>query len=164
MACAPGRKPPDPHNIDTFFEELYSSNGNQSDADAVLNQALKDEDGKKSIVTKFIAQFESQSRKTSAFLLRRDSLEKARNSLRLYKTNKKRPSLSKAIQPSNEKTLDASPSEGLLLDSSQLTGVVNSHSADPSPEVKRKSAFAMHDPTPVNIASTSASKQVCVVL
>jgi len=170
VACSVGRKPPDPQNIDTFFEELYSSKGNQPDADDVLNQALKDENGKKSIVTKFIAQFESQSRKTSAFLLRRDSLEKARNSLRLYKTNKSRSSLykvihpgheklSKAIHPGHEKTLDASPSESLLLDSSQFTGIANSQSADSSPDVNRKSAFAMHDPTPVNIASTSASKQ-----
>lgn len=161
MACAPGRTPPERQDIDTFFEEFSTSRGNLSEASSDLGQRQNEDGGAKSIVTKFIAQFESQSRRTSAFLLRRDSLERARNSLRLYKENKKRPPLSKAIPVVQDQTVHVSASEELPTDDSQPLSMSKAQNADFSPQVSKKPAFAMYDPTPINIASTSAAKQVC---
>ena len=174
MACLPGRKPPEHQSIETFFEAYSQLNSGHSDG-YFESERQEINDGAKSIVTKFIAQFESHSRKSNAFLLRRDSLEKARNSLRLYRGNKSRPSLSKVPPPNQVQAMSSSTSDGLQINGTQPHSIANSMSsdhgtqphsiassisADLSPQVSRKSAFAMHDPTPINIASNSAAKQV----
>ena len=159
MACAPGRKPPERQDIDKFFEEFSSSRSNLSELSSDLGQGQKEEGGMKSLVTKFIAQFESQSRRTSAFLLRRDSLERARNSLRLYKGNKKRPPLPKATPVTQDQTVHSASKE-LPMDALPPLSMPNSQDAGFSPQVPKKSMFALYDPTPINIASTTAAKQV----
>ena len=111
-------------------------------------------------MTKFIAQFESKIPKRSAFLLRRDSLEKATNSMRLYKENKKRPSVPKNFSPSQTRRPYLPGAEASEIDDPHPPSLPSSNDAGISPQVTRKSAFAMPDPKPISI-SNSAAKQVC---
>lgn len=160
MACPPGRKPPEPQHLEEFLNRYSTPKSGQSGGSADSSDAEGDsmDSEKKSFVAKFIAQFESKSPKKNAFLKRRDSLEKARNSLRIYKERKRRGSLTKVHSPAQTTMTSKLDSvDGHGRDGLGAAGSLDALSS--SPQFGKRSAFAMHDPKPVNIASTA--KQVC---
>ena len=159
-ACSPGRKPPrknilSPQTEDNIFGLKNRQSGWSSDEDA----------SKLSAVAKTIAQFECRSPKKNEFLLRRDSVEKARNSLRLYK-EKRRSSITHSDEYFGSPKLSSlssdsfdSPSSGSTVGSTGLDVASQFLPSQGSPSLAKKPAFSMPDPL-TSFPAVRAQKQL----
>ncbi len=112
--------------------------------------SIDEDDTKLSSVAKAIAVFESNKPKQNEFLVRRDSLEKARNSLRLYKEKKRTTVIHSDDYSDSPKTTPLKTASG-----SRKTSVGNSTSGaatavgSSASTGAKNSAFSMLDPAPV---------------
>ena len=172
VACPQGRKPPVVQDIENYSPGKFSDGGGDHSKRRASTGFSDDDEENPSAVARAIKQFESKKPRKSEFLERRDSLEKARNSLRLYKEKKRStmfggsstgspgtqsgasssPSLSKVMMttPAKKRSEDVAKSHGLGGSLDSLT----------SPRMNKASAFSMPDPKSVSIITPNRSQKL----
>ena len=177
VACPPGRKPPLPQDV-ANTSLMRDNQSNTSTSKDSTDKETEETAEEKSAVARAIAQFESKSPKRTAFLLRRDSLEKVSNSLRLYKEKKRAP-VARSIAPaananwaSGSRQVEARSFEGQQ--SSSSGDMAYSLDQSQSPSMSKRPAFSMNDPKPVTYTNGNRTggfdvvvrepKEVCLLV
>ena len=173
VACPQGRKPPVVQDIENYSPGKFSDGGGDHAKRRASTGFSDDDEGNPSAVARAIKQFESKNPRKNEFLERRDSLEKARNSLRLYK-EKKRSSMfggGSTGSPGTPSSASSGPSPGKVSvtttpakkrseDVARSHGLGGSLDSLTSPRMKKASAFSMPDPKSVSIITPNRSQKL----
>ena len=173
VACPQGRKPPVVQDIENYSPGKFSDGGGDLSKRRASTGFSDDDEENPSAVARAIKQFESKNPRKSEFLQRRDSLEKARNSLRLYK-EKKRSTMfggGSTGSPSTHSGASSGPSPGKVSmtttpakkrseDVAKSHGLGGSLDSLTSPRMNKTSAFSMPDPKSVSIITPNRSQKL----
>lgn len=174
VACPQGRKPPVIQDIENYSPGKFSDGGGDHSKRRSSTGFSDDDEENPSAVARAIKQFESNKPKRNAFLERRDSLEKARNSLRLYKDKKRSAmfgggstgspgtpsSASSGPSPGKASMTTTTPAKKRNEDVSRNNGLGGSLDSLTSPRMSKQSAFSMPDPKSVSIITPNRSQKL----